>query len=81
MAQRKLKAVFTADPEQLSHIQALVRSHRYPTLSEFMREAIDDKLATLQAERLTEQVARYCAAGSTAEDDEWIDAQAFDEEP
>ena len=81
MAQRKRKAVFTAEPTQLEQIERLVRSGRYRTASAFLREAIDEKLGRLRRTRLAEQVDRYCADGHAAEDRELVDWQAFEEEP
>lgn len=80
MGARKVKTVFTADAEQVAAIDALIQSGRYRTTSEFLREAIDDKLRRLRAGRLSDQVARYCTGGHADEDRELIDAQALPEE-
>jgi Arc/MetJ-type ribon-helix-helix transcriptional regulator len=74
----KKKAVFSADPTQLEKIQKVVRSRRYRSASEFLREAIDEKLERLHRDVLAEQVARYCAKGYAQEDEGLIDAQAID---
>lgn len=76
----KRKAVFTAEPDQLDRIQEVVRRGRYRTSSEFLREAIDEKLERLRRAFLAEQVARYCSEGYAGEDEGVIGAQAFDEE-
>jgi Arc/MetJ-type ribon-helix-helix transcriptional regulator len=76
----KKKAVFTAEPEQLEQIEALVRSGRYRSASAFLREAIREKLTRLKRERLEQQVAQYCAEGHALEDDELIGLQALDED-
>jgi Arc/MetJ-type ribon-helix-helix transcriptional regulator len=81
MAPAKVKSVFTAEVRQVARIRSLVKARRYKTTSEFLREAIDDKLGALERERLDAQVARYCDAGASEEDRELIDLQAFDEEP
>ena len=81
MASTKLKTVFTAEARQVERIRSLVRARRYKTPSEFLREAIDEKLAALERARLEQQVARYCDTAVTGEDRELIDAQAFDEAP
>lgn len=81
MAQRKQKAVFTAEAGQLHDIEALVEGGRFKSASEFLREAIDEKLKRLRRQRLDEQVSRYCTAGHAHEDLDLISAQAFDEEP
>jgi len=78
MPRTKRKAVFTAQPDQLDQIQALVRSGRYRSSSEFLREAIDEKLEGLDRERLAEQVARYCQGGHADEDASLAAGQAFD---
>ena len=79
MGQPKRKTVFTAEPSQLAHIQAVVRSGRYRSASEFLRKAIDEKLDRLRREQLAEQVARYCAEGHGDEDRALADIQAFEE--
>jgi Arc/MetJ-type ribon-helix-helix transcriptional regulator len=56
----------------------MVRSGKYRSTSEFLREAIDEKLHRLQRERLTEQVERYCSEGYADEDGDLLEAQAFD---
>ncbi len=80
MGVRKIKTVFTAEPRQLEAIAALIEAGRYRTPSEFLREAIDDKLERLRSSRLAEQVARYCAGGHADEDSDLIDAQAVPED-
>ncbi len=74
----KRKAVFTAEPDQLDQIQEIVRRGRYRSSSEFLREAIDEKLDRLRGDLLAEQVARYCAGRYAGEDDGLIAGQAFD---
>jgi Arc/MetJ-type ribon-helix-helix transcriptional regulator len=76
----KRKAVFTAEPDQLDQIQEMVRRGRYRTSSEFLREAIDEKLERLRRELLAEQVARYCVRRYSDEDESLIAGQAFDAE-
>ena len=77
MAQRRQKAVFTADAEQLRQIRLAVQSRRYRSASELLREAIDEKLERLRRERLAAQVDRYCDAGLGEEDNGLIEGQAF----
>jgi Arc/MetJ-type ribon-helix-helix transcriptional regulator len=74
------KTVFTAEPEQMKRVEALVREGRYRSASEFLRAAIDRQLAELESAAIAEQVERYCAAGHAREDDDLLAAQAFDEE-
>jgi Arc/MetJ-type ribon-helix-helix transcriptional regulator len=76
----KKKAVFTAEPDQLDRIQEMVRRGKYRSSSEFLREAIDEKLDRLRGDLLAEQVARYCENRHAGEDEGLIPRQAFDEE-
>jgi Arc/MetJ-type ribon-helix-helix transcriptional regulator len=80
MGAPKRKTVFTAEPAQLARIQELVKTGRYRTSSELIREAIDEKLERVRRGELAEQVARYCGAGYDKEDLELVDLQAFDTE-
>jgi len=79
MGQKK-KAVFTAEPEQLDEIEAVVRSGRYRSASAFLREAIHEKLARLRQERLEQQVAQYCAEGDSRDDAELMCLQAIEDD-
>ena len=79
MGQKK-KAVFTAEPEQLDEIEAVVRSGRYRSASAFLREAIREKLARLRRERLEQQVAQYCAESDSLDDAGLIGIQAIDDD-
>lgn len=79
MVQTKRKTVFSADATQLEQIQDAVRRGQYRTSSEFLREAIDEKLAKLRRDRLVEQVADYCDAGFAREDEDLIAAQALED--
>ena len=78
MGLTKKKAVFTAEPTQLEQIEAVVRAGKYRSASEFLREAIDEKLRRLRQERLEAQVASYCAEGYGDEDRDLVEFQAFD---
>lgn len=80
MAPTKEKTVFTAEPEQLRQIREYVNSGRYQSASEFLREAIREKILRLRREHLAQQVARYCAEGDAGNDRALVDAQAFDDE-
>jgi Arc/MetJ-type ribon-helix-helix transcriptional regulator len=73
----KKRAVVNAEAGQLERIEALVASRRYRSLSDFVREAVDEKLARIDRDLLADEVARYCAAGHAGEDDELIGAQAI----
>ena len=74
----KRKAVINAEASQIERVQPLIDAGRYRTLSEFVREAMDEKLHRIEQERIAEAVERYCAAGHADEDVELIDVQAFD---
>jgi Arc/MetJ-type ribon-helix-helix transcriptional regulator len=78
MSQPKEKRVFTAEPSQLEQIQVAVRSGRFQSASQFLREAINEKLEKLRRERLAEQVERYCNEGHSNENAHFIEKQAFD---
>ena len=67
--------------DQLRRVEQLVASGRYRTLSDFVREALDEKLARVEEEVLADEVERYCAAGYAHEDADLIDAQAIDPAP
>ena len=81
MAQAKLKTVFNAGAGQIARIRSLVRARRYRTPSEFLREAIDDKLAALDRAGLNQQISEYCAKGFADEDRDLIDSQPLGKEP
>ena len=74
----KRRAVVNADATDLRRVEELVASGRYRTVSDFVREAVHEKLARAEAEVLHDEVARYCAAGHADEDLDLIRAQAFD---
>lgn len=77
MARTKRKSVISADAEHLARVAELIRVGRYQTLSEFVREAMAEKLERLRRVRLAEQVARYCEQGYQDEDLDLIAVQAF----
>ncbi len=66
-----------AEPAHLAEVRELVRQGRYKTLSEFVRKAMEEKLARLRRERLAEQVERYCRDVDPLEDAEVVDWQSF----
>ena len=74
----KRKAVINAEASQIDRVQPLIDAGRYRTLSEFVREAMDEKLQRIEQERIAEAVERYCVAGHAGEDIELINGQAFD---
>jgi Arc/MetJ-type ribon-helix-helix transcriptional regulator len=55
-----------------------VRCGKYRSVSEFLREAIDEKLTRMRRRRLEDQVARYCAKGYANEDPDLVRIQAFE---
>ena len=74
----KRRTVVNAEPAQIERAQALVAEGRYRTLSDFVREAMDEKLARVEDARLADEVARYCAAGHAAEDTDLIETQVLE---
>jgi Arc/MetJ-type ribon-helix-helix transcriptional regulator len=78
MSQPKKKRVFNAEANQLEQIQAAVRSGQFRSASQFLREAITEKLEKLRRQRLAAQVERYCNEGYSDENADFIEAQAFD---
>lgn len=77
----KKRTVINADARQIERVGSLVTQGRYRTVSDFVREAVDEKLARIEDARLEDEVARYCAEGHADEDTELIAAQAFDPDP
>ena len=77
MGVRKRKAVVNAEGAHLEAVEGLIRSGRYKTLSEFVRQAMEEKLARLRREELAEQVERYCDEVNQHEDADLIEWQAF----
>jgi Arc/MetJ-type ribon-helix-helix transcriptional regulator len=71
----KRRTVVNAEPNQIERAMALVRQGRYRNLSDFVREAIDEKLRRVEDALLEDEVARYCAAGHADEDTELIAMQ------
>lgn len=78
MAHVKKKIVFVAETGQVYGIRDHVKNGRYRNASDFLREAVNEKLARLRRERLTKQVANYC--NETGDASEFIAVQAFDPE-
>lgn len=77
MGTTKRKTVINAEAAQIERVQPLIAAGRYRTLSEFVREAVDEKLQRIEGERMAEAVERYCAAGHAAEDLDLIATQTF----
>jgi len=71
------KLVFLAEAKHVQHIKAMVRSRRFPSVSAFLREAVDEKLRRTRREHLNAQVARFCAEGYADEDPDLVAMQAF----
>jgi Arc/MetJ-type ribon-helix-helix transcriptional regulator len=80
MASTKRKAVINAEGSQIDRVQQLIDAGAYRTLSEFVREAVEEKLARLHLDRVAEAVESYCAAGYADEDGDLVAKQAFDGE-
>lgn len=77
----KRRTVINADARQIEKVGKLIAQGRYRTMSDFVREAVDEKLARVEDALLEDEVARYCDAGHADEDADLIPAQAFDPEP
>ena len=77
----KRKAVVNAYHEHLRQVEGLIQSGSYRSLSEFVRDAMGEKLERLAADRVAEQVAQYCALETHDGDDDIRAEQAFDDEP
>lgn len=65
----------STSPEHVAEVEKLVGAGHYRSVSEFVREAMAEKLERLAAARVAEQVSRYCAM---EQDDDLIAGQAFD---
>lgn len=78
MSATKQKVVINAEQSQLRRVQGLIGGGRYRTVSEFVREAIEDKLERIEQDHIAEAVERYCAAGHAHEDIDLIEAQAVE---
>ena len=72
----KQKAVVNAEKSQIERVQRLVEAGHYGSLSEFVRDAVNEKLARIEQGRIAEAVERYCAAGHADEDEDLISGQA-----
>jgi Arc/MetJ-type ribon-helix-helix transcriptional regulator len=70
------KAVINADASAMGEVERLVAEGKYGSVSEFIREAVAEKLARLRRTRLEEQVARYALA-ATDDDEDLIAGQAL----
>ena len=77
----KRRTVINADARQIAKVGRLVEQGRYRTVSDFVREAVDEKLVRLEDALLADEVARYCARGHADEDTELIAVQALDPLP
>ena len=75
MSAIKQKAVINAERSQLERVQRLIAGGRYRSVSEFVREALAEKLERIEQGRVAEAVERYCAAGLAEEDLDLIDGQ------
>ncbi len=77
----KRRTVINADARQVEKVGRLIAAGRYRTISDFVREAVDEKLERIEDALLADEVARYCESGHADEDTELIAAQAFDPQP
>lgn len=77
----KRRTVINADARQVERVERLVAEGRYRTMSDFVREAVDEKLGRIEDALLADEVARYCDSGHADEDADLIVGQAFDPAP
>lgn len=79
----KRRAVVNAEVEQLEAVETLIEDGQYQTLSEFVREAIAEKLERLRQDWLAEEVERYCRTepGADEMDEALVAVQAFEDRP
>ena len=63
------RTVISADSSQLADVERLVDAGRYRTVSEFMREAMVEKLQRDRDLALAEEVARYVASAEPSDDE------------
>lgn len=75
----KEKTVISTDPDQILRVREVVESGRYRTVSDFVRQAIDEKLARDRRALLERELDRYVAAGHDREDGDLVTAQAWPE--
>jgi Arc/MetJ-type ribon-helix-helix transcriptional regulator len=80
MTALRKKAVVSADADDLLRVEQLVHAGAYRNVSQFVREAMAEKLAREQRARLAEQVARYSEAGHATEDIDLVARQAVAKE-
>jgi len=64
------RTVISAESSQLADVERLVDAGRYRTVSEFVREAMVEKLQRERDSALAEEVARYVATAAEASHDE-----------
>lgn len=69
------RAVVNADPVALEEVETLVENGRVRSVSDFVREAMKEKLQRLHAASLAGELERFCAAGYAEEDIDLVQAQ------
>lgn len=79
MGTRKAKTVFSADVEQMREVERLVEQGLYASPSQFLREAISEKLVRLERKRLARQVEQFCSNGEADDGADLVDWQAFED--
>ena len=67
----------STDVSVMTEVEQLVRQGRYASVSQFVREAVAEKLDRLLRKRLEEQVATYGHAIDVEEDEDLLASQAF----
>jgi Arc/MetJ-type ribon-helix-helix transcriptional regulator len=72
----KRRAVISAEAAVIDDVERLVQAKRYRTVSEFVGQALVEKLERERASALAEEVARYVATHAESSDDEAVLARA-----
>ncbi|MDQ3033393.1 MAG: ribbon-helix-helix domain-containing protein [Myxococcota bacterium] len=75
----KARTVVSAEPDEIAEVERLVRAGKYETVSDFVRQAMREKLRREHDAALAEELERYVRAqpGERSEDDALVRAQAL----
>ena len=81
MSEAKQRAVVRAEKSQIERVRRLVDAGQCRTVADFVRDALEEKLARAEQAKVAEAVDRYCSSGHANEDVDLVDAQDFTREP
>lgn len=75
----KARTVVSAEADEIAAVERLVRAGKYETVSDFVRQAMSEKLRREHDAALADEVERYVRArsGERSEDDALVRAQAL----